>query len=416
MARGLHQHLAGVALLGILHPGPAAAVTVIIGDPDGFGISPTGGLVRADGAHSNPADVDGDGILEPGEYLPDWNANGSCAIGSADSFDNREAAELADTIGAQWTDYAVEGSGAADGLQLVFTFPVPASTDGDFGTGHFVNFVFGDYDVTPAEVDIDGLTVPMEVQAAADDGLVQSTFAGVPWESMTDGEVVITLSAPDEPYLAFDYALLDTVRIADQDGDGIPGSIDNCPGTPNLDQADGDGDGVGDACDLCPDDPNPDQSDADGDLAGDACDPCPGDATDDGDADGWCAPEDCAPLDPAVHPGVAELCNGVDDDCDGLAPQEEDDDGDGVRLCDGDCDDSNPDASQPGDAGCGDDDDSADDDSAGDDDSLEDTTGGGENPDWGDGCACGAGPARAGAGAELAWLALGLVAVGRRRR
>ena len=40
--------------------------------------------------------------------------------------------------------------------------------------------------------------------------------------------------------------------VRDFDGDGIPDTVDNCPLTPNPDQADADGDGAGDACDRCP--------------------------------------------------------------------------------------------------------------------------------------------------------------------
>ncbi|MBN1419750.1 MAG: PKD domain-containing protein [Planctomycetes bacterium] len=36
--------------------------------------------------------------------------------------------------------------------------------------------------------------------------------------------------------------------IVDRDGDGIADGCDNCPDTPNQDQADSDGDGIGDAC------------------------------------------------------------------------------------------------------------------------------------------------------------------------
>jgi len=60
----------------------------------------------------------------------------------------------------------------------------------------------------------------------------------------------------------------------DLDGDGIPGSEDNCPSTPNPSQSDLDGDGVGDACDNCVETPNPDQIDSDFDGLGDACDNC----------------------------------------------------------------------------------------------------------------------------------------------
>jgi len=39
----------------------------------------------------------------------------------------------------------------------------------------------------------------------------------------------------------------------DDDDDGVPDGSDNCPLVGNLTQEDGDGDGVGDACDDCPD-------------------------------------------------------------------------------------------------------------------------------------------------------------------
>jgi hypothetical protein len=70
----------------------------------------------------------------------------------------------------------------------------------------------------------------------------------------------------------------------DGDGDGVGDAIDNCPTTPNADQANVDGDGIGDACDDSDSDgvvdavdncrltANPTQSDVDGDGIGDACD------------------------------------------------------------------------------------------------------------------------------------------------
>ncbi len=46
---------------------------------------------------------------------------------------------------------------------------------------------------------------------------------------------------------------LATPEAPDQDADGVPDSDDNCPNTPNVDQADTDGDGLGDVCDPDPD-------------------------------------------------------------------------------------------------------------------------------------------------------------------
>lgn len=78
----------------------------------------------------------------------------------------------------------------------------------------------------------------------------------------------------------------------DVDGDGICGNVDNCPSVSNAGQANLDGDGSGDACDP----------DADGDTYA-------------------AAGGDCNDLNAAINPGVAELCNLVDDDCDGTVDE-----------------------------------------------------------------------------------------------
>ncbi len=64
----------------------------------------------------------------------------------------------------------------------------------------------------------------------------------------------------------------------------------------------------------------------------------------DGDGDGVrLCQNDCDDGNPSIHPGVLEQCNGEDDDCDGNVPATEaNGDDDGFRICDGDCDDGNP--------------------------------------------------------------------------
>ena len=393
----MYRLLLLTALLFSALPRPALAVTSVVGDPDGFGISPTTGLAAANGG---PADSDGDGIIEAGEYLPDWNQNGNTAVGSGDTFDFRSSDEAAATNGAQWTDYSVEGGGGvADGAEFHFQFVVPEEFAGDHGSNHFINFVFGDYDVNPTSIDIDGTTVTLTAQTSADDGLVQAAYAEVPWAEMLDGEVIIVVHAPNEPYLTFDYALLDLFRLVDADGDGIPGSLDNCPGVPNLSQSDLDEDGVGDACDNCPENADPEQLDADGDGTGDVCDPCPlsdGSEGTDSDGDGFCEPSDCDDLDAEVNPDAEPGCDPqVDRNCDSIDDLSQQD--------------------------CGDDDDSAgddddDDDSAGDDDdSASDDLAVDTSDDlWGEGCSCfneGTDNGRS----SWAFL-LPLLALGRRRR
>ncbi len=68
------------------------------------------------------------------------------------------------------------------------------------------------------------------------------------------------------------------------------------------------------------------------DRDGDGVEACPGATTE----------ADCDDGDPAAYPGADEICDGIDNDCDGVMTDEEDEDGDGYPVCAGDCDDDDP--------------------------------------------------------------------------
>lgn len=81
------------------------------------------------------------------------------------------------------------------------------------------------------------------------DGVIDSTVQNPTHTFNVTGKYTVTLSI-DGPYgqdtqTIINYIMADT----DNDTDGIPYSIDNCPGITNTSQVDNENDGLGDACD-----------------------------------------------------------------------------------------------------------------------------------------------------------------------
>lgn len=142
------------------------------------------------------------------------------------------------------------------------------------------------------------------------------------------------------------YGPVNFNRCGDFDGDTVIDPLDNCPGAFNPRQEDADFNGNGDACEATPVPEICDGRDNNCNGLTDEGNPGGGNSCDTGESGVCmsgtlhCDPED--PMGPGVYcfrdmgPGP-EVCDGLDNDCDGLTDEETDSDGDDVVDCEDNC-------------------------------------------------------------------------------
>ena len=194
-------------------------------------------------AIGSPINNDGVGILTGGDYLPDLDCSGSTAYDS-DEFNNQGPLEQVDGLvqtlgcsnlastGSVYTDIALSpnGTGWLDGSLAPLGTPYGVSpsfqfdyfvANGDLTPGQnvFVNVVFADYDVVPAELIYtdrfgSSTTAYLTTQdnGLGDDGQIQKATAVLPfgfvYQSVAggwSGVISVRLNAPNEPFIAVDY-------------------------------------------------------------------------------------------------------------------------------------------------------------------------------------------------------------------
>ena len=227
---------------------------ITIGDADGFGFTNVKGLIRpARGLEFSPADVNGNGKLEPKEFIPDLNGDGAVWYAGSDNFDNRSLSELLNkghscrgclrvesgTGGSNWTDLSLSttspniswpdenGPELPNNAEFTFDFVVKNESIAK-GAQIFFNLVYGDYDVDPAAIKVKFFSGKEKLLTLENsryfgfDGLIEARTTFLQFEDVftpTDdgnwrGFAHVIFEAPFEPWTSFDFVELSLIGLS----------------------------------------------------------------------------------------------------------------------------------------------------------------------------------------------------------
>ncbi|HUU04006.1 MAG TPA: MopE-related protein [Myxococcota bacterium] len=315
-----------------------------------------------DGVYDNGFDGDVDTYTTCGTLTTDGSAvTADCNDG--DPGINPGVAELCDGMDQNCDGQSDEGLGICDSGTV--------DNDGD----HFGSIATGGTDCNDNNPDMhpgvtelcdDAVDQNCDGSLICDGGSVDSdgdTYGSVPsgGTDCNDGDASVKPSAMEVCNGIDDDCNPATVDgLSDGDGDGWGDACDNCPGVSNSNQADDDLDGTGALCDC--DDGDPENSPWFSEVCDGQDNDCGGDVDEgfDGDADtyttcgtlttdGSAVVADCDDGDPNINAAAGEVCDGIDNNCDGALDEGMDDDQDGygktgTENCPNpgvDCDDGN---------------------------------------------------------------------------